>query len=108
MKIYRFMYKNKKVKVDEFECSEIVNYGYNIEKYYSGYGGKVISYEHIKEIRHSNNYIMWSLSKDSINDFLDQIIDIKKSQITPLVRQIKTYKREIEELEKEKVVYNEK
>ena len=101
------MYKNKKVKVDEFDCSEIANYGYSVEKYYSGYGGKLISYEHINEIKHTSNYIMWSLSKDNINDFLDQIIDIKNSQIIPLVRQIKTYKREIEALEKEKSVYNE-
>ena len=93
------MYKNKKVKIDEFECSEIENYGYCVKGYYSTHGSKLIKYSTIETLNHSNNYIMWSLSKDSINIFTSQIIDVKNSKVISLVRQVKTYRREIEALE---------
>lgn len=104
MKIYRFIYKNKKVKIDDFECTEIPNCGlYCVEKYYNGYGNKLIHKEDLNIIKPNYKYIMWSLNKDDINSFIEQIIDYKNSTMTSLIRQIKSIKTEIGILENNKL-----
>lgn len=99
MKIYRFMYHNKKVKTDEFECTEEPNCGlYCVERYYNGYGNKLIHREDLNIIKQNSKYIMWSLNKDDLNNFIEQIIDYKNSTMVKMIHQIKDIKAEIEML----------
>lgn len=99
MKIYRYQFKDGKIKIDEFEaeyrrCSSIFSY-YRITKPNHPYVKEV----DIDYIRY--DYIMWSLSNQNRNKFIELIIEKKEKIINGLIDKIEKHRCCIDFLKKE-------
>ena len=101
MKLYRYQFKDGKIKIDEFEAEYCKRSGI-----FSYYRIKKTNYDYVKEvdidyIRY--DYIMWSLSNKNKNKFIELIIKKKQKIINGLIDKIEKQRCCIEFLNKELV-----
>ena len=99
MKIYRYTYIKKEIKITEFECAKTYNGDYIIcddSKLYK----KVIRKDTLNKMIDNANYIMWSLENNKSTYFRILIIDRKtkiyekkKQELMDLEDEIKMLRR---------------
>lgn len=101
MKIYRYMYKNKEVKIDSYEVEnpikKIINKNQRIDL---GEGKPLVYTKDLDKI--NSFYIMWSFNGRLKNKFIDAIIDKKNEMANKHFEEVKRIEEDIDALEKEK------
>lgn len=79
MKIYRYTYIKKEIKITEFKCAQTINGDYIICGDCKEFK-KVIKKDTLDKLRDNTNYIMWSLEDNKLTNFKILIIS-KKAKI---------------------------
>ena len=101
MKIYRYMYKNKEVKIDSYEVEnpikKINNKNQRIDL---GEGNPLVYTKDLDKI--NSFYIMWSFNGRLKNKFIDEVIDRKNEIANKYFEEVKRIEEDIDALEKEK------
>ena len=79
MKIYRYTYIKKELKITEYECTKTFNGDYLITEDCKKHYGKRIKNEKLDKMIDGANYIMWTLKndKDTFNHFKNLILERK-------------------------------
>ena len=103
MKIYRYMYKNKEVKIDSYEVKEPIVKLNASGRYVALELGEGKPLVYTKDLDKLNSfYIMWSFNGRLKNKFIDAVIDKKNEMANKHFEEVKRIEEDIDALEKEK------
>ena len=99
MKIYRYTYIKKVIKITEFKFAKTINGDYIICEDCKEFK-KVIKKDTLDKLRDNTNYIMWSLASDHTVHFKDLIIKRKLDIFTKKLKETEDLEKEIIDLER--------